>query len=56
MTQKKQKRTSCRPGWFWDNEQDSVQNMKKIKGNSDFVRVVFLSLQFSGIGYHKESL
>ena len=46
--------TSCRPGLFWDNEQNSVQNIKKIKGNLGLVKVEFLkvSLQFLGIGYH----
>ena len=33
--------TSCRPGLFGDNEQNSVHNIKKIKGNTDFVKVVF---------------
>ena len=26
---------------FWDNEQNSVQNLNKIKGNLDLVKVVF---------------
>ena len=34
------KGTSCRPGLFWDNEENSVQNIKKIKGNTHFVKVV----------------
>ena len=45
---------SCRPGLFRDNEQNSVQNIKKIKGNADFVKLYFQKyhFQFSGIGYH----
>ena len=41
---------SYRPGLFWDN----AQNIKKIKGNTNVVKVVYpnVSLQFSGIGYH----
>ena len=49
------KGTSCRPSLFWDNGQNSVQNIKKIKGNIDFVNVVFpkISLQlFFQIWYH----
>ena len=39
------KGTSCRPGLFWDNEQNII---KKIKGNSHFVKLEFskVSLQF----------
>ena len=35
------KGTSCRLGSFWDNDQNSLQNIKKIKGNIDFVNFVF---------------
>ena len=33
------KGTACRPGLFWDNEQNTI--VGKIKGNADFVKVVF---------------
>ena len=48
------KGTSCRPGLFWDNEQNSVQNIKKIKGNTHFLKVVLskVSLKFSRCWYH----
>ena len=51
--------TSCRPGLFWDHEQNSIQNIiKKIKGNIDIVKIVFpkVSLQFSGLGIRKLNL
>ena len=35
------KGTSCRPSLFWDNGQNSEQNIKKIKGNIDFVMLYF---------------
>ena len=35
------KGTSYQPGLFWDDDQNSVQNINKIKGNTDFVKVVF---------------
>ena len=43
-----QKVHQCRPSLFRDNEQNSVQNIKKIKGNTHFVNVVLpkVSLQF----------
>ena len=42
------KGTFCRPGLFWNNEQNNVQNIKKIKGNTHFVKIVLskISLQF----------
>ena len=48
------KGTSCRPSLFLDNGQNSVQNIRKINGNTDFVNVVFpkVSLQFLRIWYH----
>ena len=48
------KGTSCRPGLFWDNGQNSVQNIRKIKGNTDLVNVVFpkVALQILRIWYH----
>ena len=40
------------------NEQNSVQNIEKIRGNTDFVKVVFpkVSFQFSGIWYNWKGL
>ena len=40
----RQKGTSCRPGLFWDNGQNRVQNIQKIKGNTDLVNIVFLKV------------
>ena len=47
------KGTSCRPGLFWDKDQNRVQNIRKIKGNTHFVKVVPSkeSLQFLWIWY-----
>ena len=49
------KGTSCRPSLFWDNEQNSVQNIKKIKGIEHFEKVVLskVSLQVLQIWYLK---
>ena len=48
------KGTSCRLSLFWDNGQSRVQNIKKIKGKTDFVTVLFrkVSFQFVWIWYH----
>ena len=42
------KGTSCRPSLFWDNGQNMVQNIKKIKGNTDFVNVFFYEFGIIG--------
>ena len=50
------KSTSCRPGLFWYNERSSLQNIKKINGNTDFVKVVIPEVSlFSGIWYQLEA-